>query len=229
MSQNLAECIELPEIPILTKKFKCDYCNKHFKSKKGHKNHIKKFHSNNVRDFTIDDNDNDNDIISEEDIANLLDIEDFQSPDKEFLKLKQELENIILNNPSINIDEPVNTLVLEKINNMSIEEIKARIFHAKRALNSKLDCKISDGALGIVNQVVGRLLGCVDELESAVMSDDLLRQSTKDLLSMNILTKIPSQIKVAGLYSVNVGYALNQAKNKINKFQNTNIEEATNV
>lgn len=233
--------IMLGEIPVLSKKLKCPFCTKMFKSVKGQRNHVKKFHHNSVNTININTNReindvNTNDMFDNDDtVTEIIDYDyDFReaSPlaqDNELARLKKELENIILNNPSISLDEPVNTLMLEKINHMSIEEIKARIFHAKRALNSKLDYKISDGALGIVNQVVGRLLGCVDELEQAVMNDELLRQSTKDLLSINLLAKIPSQIKVAGLYSVNVGYALNQAKNKNIKLENTNIAQEANV
>lgn len=191
--------VNLPEIPKLIKKFKCEFCNKEFKSKKGHLNHIKKFHA-------TDESDN---------VSISSDFSFTEEPPlAELSKLKKELENLILNNPSIDIDRPVNTTILERINGMTVEELKARIFNAKRELNGKLDMKISDGALSMINQVVGRLLGCCEELEQEVMKDALLRESTKELLSMNVLSKIPSQIKVAGLYSLNVGTAMSKRKQK---------------
>jgi hypothetical protein len=206
-SNETNENLRLPEIPKLVKKFKCEFCGKEFKSKKGYQNHVKKFHSETEEKSEIDYDDMS---VLTEDFEN-MDISNFQ-PQNELNKLKKELENLILNNPSIDLERPVNTTFLERINNMSVEELKARIFNAKRELNGKLDLKISDGALSLVNQVIGRILGCCEELEQEVMKDQLLRESTKELLSMNLLSKIPSQIKVAGLYSLNVGTALNKKK-----------------
>lgn len=205
------EKIRLPEIPKLVKKFKCEFCGKDFKSKKGYQNHVKKFHNETEEKSEID---YENMSVLTEDFEN-MDISNFE-PNNELVKLKKELENLILNNPSIDLEKPVNTTILERINNMSIEELKARIFNAKRELNGKLDLKISDGALSLVNQVIGRILGCCEELEQEVMKDNLLRESTKEMLSMNLLSKIPSQVKVAGLYSLNVGTALNKKKSKQN-------------
>jgi hypothetical protein len=214
------EKIKLPEIPKLVKKFKCEFCGKEFKSKKGYQNHVKKFHSETEEKSEID---YDNMSVLTEDfehqndawLRDNMDISNFQ-PQNELNKLKKELENLILNNPSIDLERPVNTTFLERINNMSVEELKARIFNAKRELNGKLDLKISDGALSLVNQVIGRILGCCEELEQEVMKDQLLRESTKEMMSMNLLSKIPSQVKVAGLYSLNVGSALNKKKSKQN-------------
>lgn len=217
-SNETNENLRLPEIPKLVKKFKCEFCGKEFKSKKGWQNHVKKFHGEQEEKSDID---YDNMTIITEDYDN-LDISNFQ-PQSELTKLKKELENLILNNPSIDLERPVNTTVLEKINNMSVEELKARIFNAKRELNGKLDLKISDGALSLVNQVVGRILGCCEELEQEVMKDQLLRESTKEMMSMNLLSKVPSQIKVAGLYSLNVGTALTKKKSKQNVENNGTI------
>jgi hypothetical protein len=198
------ENIRLPEIPVLKKKFSCEKCGKQYKSKKGYETHVKKC----LEEFE-----------EEYDIDNMTEVTEFaieEMPNiNELHRLRKEFENIILNNPSIDLDKKVNTSILEKITQMSVEELKARIFNAKRELNSHLDMKISDGALSIMNQVVGRLLNCVDELDEEVMKDQLLRQSTKDMLSMNVLSMIPSNIKVAGLYSVNVATALTKSRGKI--------------
>ena len=209
--------ITLGEIPVLKKTYPCEYCGKVLTTRKGWKKHIQKFHPDAgqqqdkefIDTFDIETGSVVGDLTGE--IMHAEPSIDLQN-ERELQKLRRELESIIMNNPSIDIESPVNTTLLQKIQSMSIEELKARIFNAKRALNSKLDLKISDGALSLVNQVIGRMLGCVKELEDAVMNDYLLRESTKDLLSFNLLAKIPSQIKVAGLYSIDLGLALNTAK-----------------
>jgi hypothetical protein len=134
--------------------------------------------------------------------------------DKELQRLRRELEQIVLSNPTIDIERPYSNTTLEKIQTMSATELRARIFQAKRELTSQIDCKISDGALSFTNQIVGRMLGCVDELNELVMADKVLRESTKDLMSMQLLSKIPPNLKVSGLYAVNVGVALQKAKAK---------------
>jgi protein required for attachment to host cells len=141
-----------------------------------------------------------------------------EDDDKELMKLRKELEQIVLSNPTLDIDKPYSNTTLEKINSMNASELRARIFQAKRELTCHLDCKISDGALSFANQIIGRMLGCVDELNEQVMNDVVLRESTKDLLSMQVLSKIPPNLKVSGLYAVNVGVALQKAKsNKISQ------------
>ena len=215
------ENIILPELPKLKrgkkatttttkKKFKCPHCNKEYASKQGLNKHIAKEHA---EDDDDDESGSDVSFTECDDNESSFNDDEFDT-DAEFKRLRKELESIILNNPNIDLDTKVNTSVLQKINNMSIDELKARIFNAKRELNSHLDSKISDGALNIVNQIVGRMLNCVDELETEVMKDNLLRQSAKELLSMNILSMIPSQIKVAGLYSVDVATAISKKKSK---------------
>ena len=214
MDETNIGVITLGEIPVLKKTYTCEYCGKVLTTRKGWKKHIQKFHPDAGQQ-------QDKDIIDTFDVETGSVVGDFtgeimhtepSKEQRELEKLRKELESIIMNNPSIDIESPVNTTLLQKIQSMSIEELKARIFNAKRALNSKLDLKISDGALSLVNQVIGRMLGCVKELEDAVMNDHLLRESTKDLLSFNLLAKIPSQLKVAGLYSIDLGLALNTAK-----------------
>jgi hypothetical protein len=53
-STETNENIKLPEIPKLIKKFKCEFCGKDFKSKKGYQNHVKKFHAETEEKSEID-------------------------------------------------------------------------------------------------------------------------------------------------------------------------------
>lgn len=228
------EPIILPNIDIEQKKakkqskdFPCPQCGKVYKSKRVMNNHLTKCdhqgqaHDEEHENFDISQFDN----MSEEEIMKELmklergeqqegQVEYIDVGDKELEKLRRELEQIVLSNPTLDIDKPYSNTTLEKIQTMSASELRARIFQAKRELTSQIDCKISDGALSFANQLVGRMLGCVDELNEQVMNDKVLRESTKDLLSMQLLSKIPPNLKVSGLYAVNVGVALQKAKAK---------------
>lgn len=197
------ENIQLPDIPVLKKKFTCSHCGKQYKTKASfHKHELKCVQQKQI--INEDDEPNHNEVY---DISKSND-------DLQIQKLRAELENLVLSNPCISLNHPVSTSPLEAIKSMSVEELKARIFQAKRELNGKLDLKISDSTLSLVNMVVGKMLNCVDELNEEVMKDNLLRESTKDLLSFAVLSKIPPPIKVSGLYAVNVGVAMQKAKQK---------------
>lgn len=205
------ENIELPEIPVIKKKYKCSYCGKQYKTKASFMKHEEKCGANECPIENVQ-----NEILT------------FPVPENHQIeKLRAELENLVLSNPCISLNYPVSTSPLEAIKSMSIEELKARIFQAKRELNGKLDLKISDSTLNIVNMVVGKMLNCVDELNEEVMKDNLLRESTKDLLSFAVLSRIPPPIKVSGLYAVNVGVAMQKAKQK--KLVISKEEELSNV
>jgi hypothetical protein len=227
----MSEQIVLPEINLeqikkikkQSKEFPCPQCGKVYKSKRAMNNHLNKceVEGDNDEDFDITQFEN----MTEEELMKYMheQQEHQEHPhnmddDKELTKLRKELEQIVLANPSLDIDKPYSNTTLEKIQTMNATELRARIFQAKRELTCQLDCKISDGALSFANQVIGRMLGCVDELHAQVMNDTILRESTKDLLSMQLLSKIPPNLKVSGLYAVNVGVALQKAKaNKISQ------------
>lgn len=211
------ENIVLSEIPVLKKKFICPHCEKEFKSKNGWKKHIEKFHP---------ESDNESQLsyqLTEYENPQLKGNLGLPNISNDLHILRSELQNLLLNNPSLNIDEPVNTTSFEKINNMTPDELRARIFNAKRSLNNRLDHKISDGTLSFCNQIVGRLLGCVEELEEEIRNDEMLRDSTKELLSFNLLSKIPVNIKVAGLYSIDVASALN--KKRVRNLNDNDIKD----
>lgn len=206
---DITENIVLPEIPTLKKKFECPCCGKQYKTKKSFEKHVEQCQAEaeyDMENFDMCD-ENMEQLDQSEDMIDL-------SHSKELTRLRNELEQLVLSNPMLNLSSPVSTTPLESIQKMSIEELKARIFQAKRELNGKLDSKISDSALTMVNMVVGRMLNCVDELQEEVMNDPLLRESTKDLLSFSVLSKIPPQLKVSGLYAVNVGVAMQKKKQK---------------
>jgi transcription elongation factor Elf1 len=209
---DISENIVLPEIPTLKKKFECPCCGKQYKTKKSFEKHVEQCQAEAEAEYDMENLD-----MYDENMDQPEDIIDMSHPSehsRELLRLRNELEQLVLSNPMLNLSSPISTTPLESIQKMSIEELKARIFQAKRELNGKLDSKISDSALTMVNMVVGKMLNCVDELQEEVMNDPLLRESTKDLLSFSVLSKIPPQLKVSGLYAVNVGVAMQKKKQK---------------
>lgn len=207
--------IRLPEINIKPEKkiHECPVCGKKYKSEKSYLKHLES------HEELMDENVNEDVENLEEEKPKSIFSSIIPSNDKQnkIDKLQRELEQLILSNPSIDINKPCQDNTLDKIYSMSEEELKARIFDAKRNLTSGLDMKISDGVLSFTNTIVGNMLGCLDELEECVNQDKMLRQATKDMLSMSVLSYVPPNIKVAGLYAVNVGTAMSKAKVKRHK------------
>lgn len=188
-------------LPKLKSPFECPFCGKKYKTKKPFENHVE----------TCPHRPEDSEVSDEE--TNYVESSNVEkSPEVE--KLRKELLQILMSNPNIDLTSPVSLTPFQSINSMNAEELQARIFQAKRELNSKTDLKISDSALGLVNLFFGNMLGCLDELQAEVERDMLLRESVKDTLSLNLLSRIPPQLKVTGLYAMNVGTALSKARAK---------------
>lgn len=190
-------------LPKLKQTFECPHCGKKYKSKKSFEKHVD----------SCEFNEENLDLESLQDISETGDIVT-NVPNHELQNLRNELLQILMSNPNIDLKSPIELTPFQAINSMSIEELKARIFQAKRELSSKTDLKISDSALGLVNLFVGNMLGCLDELQDEVNKDVLLRETVKDTLSINLLSKIPPQLKVTGLYAMNVGTAMSKARAK---------------
>lgn len=191
--------IELPEVPTLKSsgEYICEHCGKVYKTKKNYEKHL---------------------LTHPETFENLSEVGEGEfetiEVDKDTEKLRSELMNIMMNNPQVDLNSPVSTLGMDKVNAMSKVELQSRIFDAKRQLNTKLDSSISNAGLSVVNLIVGNLLGCVEELNNHVNNDKILQDAAKDLLAFNILNKIPPPIKVTGLYGINVALALKESKLK---------------
>lgn len=221
----MSDLITLPEIPILkngNSKYNCPHCQKGYKLKAFYDKHIAVCVHNPDNQIPVD-SESDCDSCSE---SNDTPMELPTIPDKELQKLKAELQNILIANPNLDLNRPVNTLAFDRIETMSTAELKSRIFEAKRALNQKLDQNISSMGLNVVNIVVGKMLGCLDELNEAVANDKILQDSARDLLTFNILSSIPIPIKTSGLYAMNVAVAL---KNKAAKNANTPVSPAPSM
>lgn len=119
-------------------------------------------------------------------------------------KLKEELMNYAEVNPDI-LTKTINNNMSKIVENMEIDELRARIRLAKRASCAKLDNSVTENIITIANQVSGNLLNCYEELQESTMKDKLLKESTRDYLSLNVLDYIPSEIKIMGLYGSHLG------------------------
>jgi hypothetical protein len=193
-------------LPKLKQVFECPHCAKKYKSKKSFEKHVDSC------EYNEENQESDLDLDALEVISSCNNTSIV--PNYEIQNLRNELLQILMSNPNIDLKSPVELSPFQAINTMSAEELKARIFQAKRELSSKTDLKISDSALGLVNLFVGNMLGCLDELQEEVNKDVLLRETVKDTLSINLLSRIPPQLKVTGLYAMNVGTAMSKARSK---------------
>lgn len=189
--------VVLEELPVTQKTFECEHCGKIYKTKRSYTSHKNLCSSKPVT----------KDLPKESQSVE-------ENDDRESEKLRMELEQLVMSNPMIDLSKPVSTNMFEQISSMNKDELKARIFAAKREFNGKLDMKISDAGLSVMNIVVGGMLGCVEELQEEIDKDIILREATRDMLSMGILSKIPPQIKVSGLYAVDLGLAVQKRRAK---------------
>ena len=148
---------------------------------------------------------------SEEPLPNIPEEEDSNEAERE--KLQRELLSLAEINPDV-VSKPVSTELSSKINEMSIEELKARISQGRRVVSKKLDNSVADQFLTLTNSVAGNLLGCYEELQESTQQDELLKESTRDFLSFNLLNLIPLEVKLGGLYSSHIVSAKYKAGKK---------------
>lgn len=112
------------------------------------------------------------------------------------------------------ITKPINNNLTKLVEEMSIDELKARVRQGKRITSGKLDDSVAKEIIGLANNATGILLGCYNELEESTKKDNLLLSTTKDYMAFNVLDHIPIEIKLAGLYGSHVTSAYYKASSK---------------
>lgn len=132
-------------------------------------------------------------------------------------KLQEELLRLADYNESV-ITKPVNDKIAKLVDDMSIEELKARIRSAKRNQSSKMDTNVAEQTILLTNQMMGTLLGCLEELNESSLKDELLKECTKEYLCLNILDYIPMELKLGGIYSSHLASSYYKAKAKRTPF-----------
>jgi len=153
-------------------------------------------------------------IIIEEPVEEEILEEPTEVNDDELQYYRDQLITISDRSPEI-LTQSINT-DYSVIDSMSLDEIKARIRLANRATCSKLDSSVTQNLIMMTNQVTGRLLGCVDELEESTREDKLLHDTAKNYLGLNVLDHIPTEIKLFGLYGSHVANSWVVAKKRTN-------------
>ena len=136
------------------------------------------------------------------------------TPTTEKERLQEELMRLADYNAEV-VTKPVNDKVAKLVEEMDIEELKARIRVGKRKQSSKMDNSVAEQTINLCNQFTGRMLGCLEELNETSLKDELLKECTKEYLCLNVLDFIPHELKIGGLYGSHVASAYYKASAKI--------------
>lgn len=131
--------------------------------------------------------------------------EDENIDDDELQRLKNTLLQIAIKDSSIlhyNIDKELTA----KIDAMDIAELKQRILLSRSINVKKIDNKIASTVIGTCNNLIGKLLGCEEELDKLTEHDVLLRDSMAEIISQYIFD-IPAELRLASVYSLHVSKA----------------------
>jgi len=126
-------------------------------------------------------------------------------------KLKEELLRLSDYNDDI-VTKPINDKLGALIDEMDLAELRARIRQGRKITSKKMDTQVAGQVIMIANQVAGNLLGCVEELNESTQKDELLKDTTKDYLALNVLDYIPTELKMMGLYGSHVGASYYKAQ-----------------
>lgn len=228
-----------PELPKLSiKQFICS-CGKSYKYKKGLTQHQKK---KGCLISTVNSQSEDKGLPSDSKKENLVQ-DDKEEPPKSFLskfnilsgsqsksemtdkeidekleKLRVQFKTMVINN-KIDIKKAVKNEDFKQIDKMTMEELEARIMDAKYIFSKKIDEKIADSSIQMTNLIVGKLLNCVEELEEETQKNTLLKEATGQVLGANLLQYIPPEVKMGGLYALDVSRAYKKAQYKKDKIK----------
>lgn len=134
-------------------------------------------------------------------------------PVTEKKRLQEELMRLSDYNADV-VTKPVNDKVAKLVEEMDIEELKARIRVGKRKQSSKMDNSVAEQTILMCNQLSGRMLGCLEELNETSLKDELLKECTKEYLCLNVLDFIPHELKIGGLYGAHLASAYYKASAK---------------
>lgn len=118
-------------------------------------------------------------------------------------RLKADLLRLSDYNPEV-VTRAVNDKLAKLVEEMNLDELRERVRIGKRNQSSKMDNSVAVQTINLTNQVVGRFLGCLEELNESTIKDRLLQETLKDYLCLNVLDYIPPEIKIGGLYGSHV-------------------------
>lgn len=143
-------------------------------------------------------------------------------------ELEEKLLNFADHNPDV-VLKPINNKIASTVREMDIEELRARVRMGRKLSSSKLDNHVGGQCIFLANETVGRFLDCVEELHKSTENDRLLQETTTEFLSMRILDYVPTELKLAGLYSSHVIKSYYEAVKTTKSKTATNKEKETAV
>lgn len=142
--------------------------------------------------------------------------------------LKQKLLQYSDHNPTI-VEKPINDKIAKLVNEMDIDELRARCRQGKKICSSRIDNVVGRQIIGIANQAVGSFLDCVDELQYSTSKDQLLNETTTQYFSLHLLDFVPDELKIGGIYASHVISAYNEAQSKKPENKPVKVEEVQKV
>eukprot|EP00916_Digyalum_oweni_P004735 GHVL01008381.1.p1 GENE.GHVL01008381.1~~GHVL01008381.1.p1 ORF type:complete len:238 (-),score=30.38 GHVL01008381.1:331-1044(-) len=136
-----------------------------------------------------------------------------EDEEMEMKKLKEQLLNYADHNPDV-VMKPVNDKIAKLVNEMSIDELRARCRQGKKINAGRMDNVVGQQIIQLSNMAVGQMLDCLDELDESTRDDKLLNEVTTEYMSLHLLDFIPEEIKIAGIYSSHVLSAYREKQRK---------------
>jgi hypothetical protein len=138
---------------------------------------------------------------------------DLDAEEKEMKQLREQLLQYADHNEDV-VTKTVNDKLARLVNNMSIDELRARVRQGKKINSSRLDSVVGENLIWLANQSVGNLLDCVEELNESTEHDKLLQETVTSYFSLNVLDYVPMEIKMSGLYAAHVLKATYEAQKR---------------
>lgn len=154
---------------------------------------------------------------------------DLDAEEREMKELREKLMQYSDHNPDI-VVKPVNDKISKLVNEMSIDELRARCRQGKKICSGRMDSVVGKQIIFLANQSCGALLDCVEELQESTSRDQLLQETTTEYFSLHLLDYIPDELKISGIYASHVlkAYYEAQSKNPVPKAKPVTVEQMSN-
>ena len=136
-----------------------------------------------------------------------------ENEEMEMKRLREQLLNYADHNEDI-VTRSVNNKLTKLVNEMSIDELRARCRQGKKINSGRMDSVVGQQIIQVCNMAVGQLLDCMDELNESTRKDKLLNETVTGYLSLHILDYIPEEIKIMGIYGSHTLTAYQQSLSK---------------
>lgn len=148
-----------------------------------------------------------------------------ENEEAEMKRLREQLLNYADHNPDI-VEKPINNKILKIVNEMDIDELRARCRQGKKINSARMDSVVGRQVIQIANLAVGQLLDCLEELQESTKDDKLLNETVTAYLSLHVLDFIPEEIKIAGIYGSHTLTAYQESsKRKVKKPLPVKVEQ----